>query len=994
MKELSYIFAVALIPTISISQDVRLTVQTGHSAPITEMTYSHDGEYIITGGEDNKIIIWDVFTGKQFSALLGHKETITGISLHPEGKMLLSCSADSTIRIWDLREEKCIQVLKHDEPVCDIAFNHDGTQFLVGEKSIYRYSYPSLEKKKIGVHALRGFTSVIWSPSGKYFAFGGENEKKGYLFNDSIGCIEQEYTARITDIQFDIDESSLFYTTAEGHLVQRGIGERIRHSTTTDWMLNSINSVELTDSLIYMANDRGEITVLDKNNWLKHRVLINSRQKISRIVLSKHGNFLAAAGSNRAVIVWDLEKNRVVKVLKGLVNRINDIAFTSDGEDIVVGYADGEVRRTNLLTNVSVLNHLRPKSKSLLDIGEFSISKIKSIVGDTIVFEAFYSRRSLEHEGVYDKLNEHDVLWNLVENDLTISEKKSKSKFVRRYLNEAKLGKYQHATSLLLPELLSESNEKLNVSVEARDNEVFVKSFDKKETRYVIITGHSDLISSVAINERYGFLATASWDGMIRFWDIASGDLLTVFGAFGRGQYVYLNSDNYYFASKNALDYIGFKFEDKLFSFDQFDLIYNRPDLIVEKLPYFDEEYKMAYYKAYKKRLSKMGIEEGNLELSKNVPLLEVERLNLVDRGKGGENNITETEVKLRVQASYIGGKLDKLHVKINGVPEYGIFGKSINAEKFDSEIALNLTPGLNYIQINVVNAQGVSSYISAFNINLKDEDANSDLYVISIGTSKFQQSQYNLTYAEKDARDLADFFERNHREYRTCFVKTLVNEQVTLQNLDSLKGFLKNARENDVVLLFAAGHGVLDAELDYYFSSYDMDFDNPSGKGISYDVFENLMADTKSRKKVMFLDACHSGEIDKDEVIENFVLEEQGDLKFRGVNRTVKNVETINSFDLSKTLFADMRMNSGTTVISSAGGAEYAIEGAEWDNSVFTYSLLHGLKYGLADLNKDKEVRLSELQEYVLFEVARLTNGMQTPTSRAENLKNDFIIQ
>ena len=957
------------------------------------MCYSHDGSFIITAGEDNKIIVWDVFTGKQFSALLGHQNGITGISLHPDGIHLISSSTDSTVKVWDLKDEKCVKTIKHTEPVCDVAFSTDGKEFLVGEKTIYRYTFPEYKKSQIGVNALHGFTTVDYSPSGKYIAFGGERESKGYLYNDSLHRLEQEYLAKITEVRFDLDESSLFYTTTEGHLVQCGISESFRKSTTTDWMLNSINSVELTDSLIFISNDRGEINIIDKKNWANRGVFLTSRQKLSKLILSKHGQYLATAGDNRAVLIWDLKKKRVVKVLKGLVNRINDIAFSKDGQNIIIGYADGEVRTTNLLTNISMLNHLKPKSKMLLDRGEYSVSRINRVNKDTVEMEVFYARKSLEREGVFDKLQEHDVTWLLKDNVLAISERKDKSRFVKNYLNDSKKGIYHKGQSLLRPELLHAESEKLDVKADVDGEEVYVKNFAGTETKYVIISGHSDIISAIAINERYGFLCTASWDGMIRFWDLATGDLLTIFGAFGKGQFVYLNSDNYYFASKHALDYIGFKFDDHLYSFDQFDLKYNRPDLIVEKLPYFDQEYKNAYFKAYKKRLSKMGVEESDLELTRNIPRLEVERVFDTSDDKGRKKG-RETEVKFRIKASDELTKIDKLHIKINGVPEYGIFGKSVGSASYDELISLKLTPGANYVQFNVINDQGVSSFITSFNILVRDNDAISNLYVISIGSSKFGQQQYNLTYAEKDAMDISVFFEKNHKEYDNCFTKTLVNEQITRENVENLKEFLKNARENDVVILFAAGHGVLDRELDYYFSAYDMDFENPSERGIPYDVFEQLMANTKSRKKVMFLDACHSGEIDKDEVIENFVLEEQGDLVFRGLDRTIKNVETINSFDLSKTLFADMRMNSGTTVISSAGGAEFAIEGEQWGNSVFTYSLLNGLKTGEADLNNDKEVRLSELQEFILFEVNKLTKGMQTPTSRAENLKNDFTIQ
>ena len=142
-------------------------------------------------------------------------------------------------------------------------------------------------------------------------------------------------------------------------------------------------------------------------------------------------------------------------------------------------------------------------------------------------------------------------------------------------------------------------------------------------------------------------------------------------------------------------------------------------------------------------------------------------------------------------------------------------------------------------------------------------------------------------------------------------------------------------------------------------------------------------------------MDACHSGEIDKDEVVENIVAEENdGDLIFRGALRSVSNKYDINSFNLSQALFADMRLNNGTTVVSSAGGAEYAIEGEQWNNGVFTFCLLKGLRDNEADLNNDKMIVLSELQTFIQFEVNKITNGMQTPTSRVENLNNDFRLK
>jgi hypothetical protein len=91
--------------------------------------------------------------------------------------------------------------------------------------------------------------------------------------------------------------------------------------------------------------------------------------------------------------------------------------------------------------------------------------------------------------------------------------------------------------------------------------------------------------------------------------------------------------------------------------------------------------------------------------------------------------------------------------------------------------------------------------------------------------------------------------------------------------------------------------------------------------------------------------------------------------------------------------LFTDLRRGTGVTVISSSGGAEYAMESDEWKNGLFYYCLLHCLKDKAADTNKDGQIMISVLQNYLRKEVTSLSNGAQQPTSRIENLSMDFRI-
>ena len=90
---------------------------------------------------------------------------------------------------------------------------------------------------------------------------------------------------------------------------------------------------------------------------------------------------------------------------------------------------------------------------------------------------------------------------------------------------------------------------------------------------------------------------------------------------------------------------------------------------------------------------------------------------------------------------------------------------------------------------------------------------------------------------------------------------------------------------------------------------------------------------------------------------------------------------------------FADLRRGTGAVVISSASGNEYAFEGEQWHNGVFTYALLNGLKNRAADANKDNVVTVGELQAHVIEQVRTLTHGGQNPTVRRENLDYDFAV-
>ncbi len=139
-------------------------------------------------------------------------------------------------------------------------------------------------------------------------------------------------------------------------------------------------------------------------------------------------------------------------------------------------------------------------------------------------------------------------------------------------------------------------------------------------------------------------------------------------------------------------------------------------------------------------------------------------------------------------------------------------------------------------------------------------------------------------------------------------------------------------------------------------------------------------------------LDTCHSGEVTR--AVKNIKLAEG--VSARGIklkSKPRKGADLNLSFDMLQKAFTDLRASTGATVISAAGGQEYALETSEIKNGVFTASVIKALGDRAADSDNDGRVSTAELRKYTYDEVSRLTQGHQKPTTRSYNLDFDFTV-
>lgn len=354
---------------------------------------------------------------------------------------------------------------------------------------------------------------------------------------------------------------------------------------------------------------------------------------------------------------------------------------------------------------------------------------------------------------------------------------------------------------------------------------------------------------------------------------------------------------------------------------------------------------------------------------------------------------VREAAFTLAAEASGSGAPLRKLLVEVNGVPLHTWKTElPPDTSQWSGEIPLVLAPGTNKIQVSAVDAQGRESLRDTVVVWHIAPTAPPALHLVAVGVSDYKNDELDLGAASKDARDLAQLLagRQGHgcREVRSLVI---TNQQAMRESILQARDFLRASQEGDQVVVFVAGHGFVDEEgLRYWFGTHDIDIQAVDKRGVSYEELESLFDGVPARQRLLLMDTCFAGEVDRDS---SATLAMASGVKARAPAVSVIRKPPDGSFDLMRELFSDLRRHTGATVITASSGMEhvYAEEREQGDNGVFTYCLLDGMRTGSADADGDGDIRLSEMQTHLLSRVPQMTGGRQQPTGRHMNADADF---
>ena len=177
------------------------TVISHHTDSILSVAASSDNQFVVTGGDDHRLIVWSASTLEPLKVFSQHRDSVTSLAFRRGTNQLYSASKDRTVKTWSLNELAYVETLfGHQDCIVDIA---------------------ALAQERCLSAGARDRTARLWKVVDEtqlIFLGGGGGNKKSYK-SDERSADETKYTVGSLDRVAFIDEDTFVTGSDNGSLM-------------------------------------------------------------------------------------------------------------------------------------------------------------------------------------------------------------------------------------------------------------------------------------------------------------------------------------------------------------------------------------------------------------------------------------------------------------------------------------------------------------------------------------------------------------------------------------------------------------------------------------------------------------------------------------------------------------------------------------------------------------------------------------------------------
>ncbi|CAN2040567.1 jouberin [Candidatus Magnetomoraceae bacterium gMMP-15] len=389
----------------------------GHESIINTIAFSPDSKMLASGSNDNTVKFWDIETGKQIKKLRDHSSSVNTIAFSPDGQLLACGCEDSTIKLWDLKNNKILKNLEgHSASVKSVAFSPDGQFLASGSKdSTLRLWLIIPELKFDENHLISQKNQKISSPNKLYLSYESLiNSWSKNSFKNQGNFLQKfkdlKAKGRVIGIKYFADYKSLkgyrcIDFSPDGQILASTDFNNsiVLYDLKNNKILNKLKGHKNPINSLSFSPDGSILASVGKDASLRlfdikkiKTIASFKKDNINSITFLQNSRFIAL-GCEADILIMDIKKGKLIKILKGHENIINSIDFSSETGLIVSGSNDCTIRfwdlkkgkAVNLLKEKTYVNSVsfspdglflslgaEDKTIKFLDIKKYSLIKV------------------------------------------------------------------------------------------------------------------------------------------------------------------------------------------------------------------------------------------------------------------------------------------------------------------------------------------------------------------------------------------------------------------------------------------------------------------------------------------------------------------------------------------------------------------------------------------------------------------------------------------
>lgn len=888
----------------------------------------------------------------------GHTGSILDIAFKPGEDIFATAGGygDNRIRIWDGRGTLLHTSRDFGTNVSDLDYREDGT--LLGaslvtkgivllESNEYREKTFIIPPDPYGVSAIQAID--LSQDRDSFYAAGGER-LRSYSFGGEMLSQSSEGGGFIRDLVFSGDGERLYALTMDGRFQKWRKDGSLETGRTLKWA-EGYQLALFPDGKRLIAAGLGDFSLIDTaGTTLFHNLDAHGSSITGLAVLPDGDGFITCSGDKS--IKWWTADGKLLRTVSGS-NWYSALATSKDGSMVCSGNRAGQVEVRNSTGSLLYSFQALGENREIYGIGISPDNTVLAVCGED------FSVKLFTPGGV----------------------------FLRELTGHTKY---------------------INTAVFSPDGRLFASgSYDGTLRLWNPSTGEAlavfteaGPIFGTAFSPSGRFLASGLWDGTITRWNLepSLSEDRKVGSLALDNEWITYSPEGYFDASAGGGKLLAMVRGTQGYSIDQYAVKLNRPDILFSLMDPEDQQNRAVLQEAYKKRLRRMGVTEEELAGNLDAPSVLI-------------NTLDSTGSSARIQFTLVPGSrpVTGYQIYVNDVPLYknrepkgkgsGSSG-SATPGKITVTEEIPLSSGENKIEVSCFDSAGIESYRALRSLTA-NHPVKPELYYLGFGVSSYARPELNLGYAAKDAQDLQRLFSDMNASFSKIHTRVYRDSQVTPETVPEAAAFLSEARVDDVVVLFIAGHGVHDTDPagTYYYLAHPSDPRKLSETAIPFERIEEILYATKARNKLFLMDTCESGELDSEIEAANFSAAAESSLS----PRTTRGLAIITREEDSRTgsprsvllqrdryIFNDLLRRSGTIVFSSSRGDEFSYESDAVENGYFTEQILSAIS-GKGDADRDGRLSTTELESYVSRTVAELSGGLQHPTVDRDNIYAHF---